>query len=404
MNFYALGWKIGSVLSQPSGFFPIDFGTKTRKNCSKGYNCGGSCISTKKKCRVAVAGEAKTFAEHVKQNKKHLAKVQKTATKQHQKTAAKQQSIKTKDKINPPKQNTVSDNKKEIPFNHVDFIQKGQKLLSDKDKAILNKHTQQIKPLLEKRDNLEKEAAESLKKTGSVDQSFYLRAEEIRSEIEDIPNRNKAKAVMDKLKKQLESVQSVSDQKINEAIERLNISAKALEQNPEIKSQLKEYISLTGFTLDNVKTLDYVTDRAYAQKDTGTVNIGKGGKNRIKNKAALFHEISHFYEYQNDSARSAANEWIRDKAKEYTGSSNIQPKKLKDITGSPNYQDDELAYEDTFLAPYVGKTYEHKGRDSTEVISMGVEHFISPLKMLELYAQDDSHFHLITGLLSSKQK
>ncbi len=76
MNFYALGWKIGSVLSQPSEFFPIDFGTKTRKNCSTGYNCGGSCISTKKKCRVAVAGEAKTFAEYVKQNKSKLTAIQ----------------------------------------------------------------------------------------------------------------------------------------------------------------------------------------------------------------------------------------------------------------------------------------------------------------------------------------
>ena len=392
MNFYALGWKIGSVLSQPSEFFPIDFGIKTRKNCSKGYNCGGSCISTKKKCRVAVAGEAKTFAEYVKQNKKHLAKVQKTATKQ--------QSAKAKDKINPQKQNTVSSNKKEAPFDRVDFIQKGQKLLSSKDKAILDEYAQQWK-------KLEKEARENLKKTGSVGESFELEAKKIRSKIrsqlKNMPNRDKAEAIMNELKKQLESVQPVSDQEINKAIERLNISAKALEKNPEIKSHLKEYIRLTGFTLDNVKTLDYIKDRAYAQKETGTVNIGKGG-NKTANKTVLFHELSHFYEYQNDLARNAANKWIRDKAKEYTGSSNIQPKKLKDLTGNPNYRDDELAYEDTFLTPYVGKTYEHKGRDSTEVISMGVEHFSSPLKMLELYAQDASHFHLITGLLSFKQK
>ncbi len=76
MNFYQIGYAIAAVLSQPPTFFPVDFGVKKRKQCQTGYTCGGSCISTKKKCRVALAGDAKNFAQYVRQNKGKLTAIQ----------------------------------------------------------------------------------------------------------------------------------------------------------------------------------------------------------------------------------------------------------------------------------------------------------------------------------------
>ena len=86
MIFYQLGYAIGYALSEPKTFTPLDFGVKSRKQCRTGYNCGGSCISTKKKCRVAVTGEAKNFAQYVRQHKGKLTEIQRKKA-QEQKSA-----------------------------------------------------------------------------------------------------------------------------------------------------------------------------------------------------------------------------------------------------------------------------------------------------------------------------
>lgn len=86
MNFYQLGYAIAAVLSQPPTFSPVEFSSKSRKQCKSGYGCGWTCISTKKKCRVAVTGEAKNFAEYVKKNKNRLSEIQRKKA-QEQKTA-----------------------------------------------------------------------------------------------------------------------------------------------------------------------------------------------------------------------------------------------------------------------------------------------------------------------------
>ncbi len=76
MNFYQLGYAIAAVLSQPPTFSPVEFSSKSRKQCKSGYGCGWTCISTKKKCRVAVTGEAKNFAQYVRQHKGKLTAIQ----------------------------------------------------------------------------------------------------------------------------------------------------------------------------------------------------------------------------------------------------------------------------------------------------------------------------------------
>ncbi len=82
MNFYALGYAIGYAVSTPSSFVPMDFKVKSRKQCKTGYTCGGACISTKKKCRIALGKEAKTFAQYVRQNKGKLTGIQKKKAKE----------------------------------------------------------------------------------------------------------------------------------------------------------------------------------------------------------------------------------------------------------------------------------------------------------------------------------
>jgi hypothetical protein len=72
------------------------------------------------------------------------------------------------------------------------------------------------------------------------------------------------------------------------------------------------------------------------------------------------------------------------------------PKKLSEITGLP-YGDEEKAYIDHFISPYVGKIT--PSDSSSEVFSMGVDHFTTPERMIKLWNGDREHFDLtITNL------
>ena len=53
----------------PYDFFQLyylEFRAKTERKCTKGYSCGGTCISTSKQCRNPLDGQAKNFVEFLK--------------------------------------------------------------------------------------------------------------------------------------------------------------------------------------------------------------------------------------------------------------------------------------------------------------------------------------------------
>lgn len=154
----------------------------------------------------------------------------------------------------------------------------------------------------------------------------------------------------------------------------------------EYRAELAEFFLITdAMGAETVKKIVKTDDRAYASETDKTVNIGRNGS-KEEWKATLWHELGHHVEYDYWHFINGANSWLEARA-----DGNYRP--LREITGNDAYDEGEVAFPDTFISPYVGKLY----ATSTEVLSMGLEHFVDAKAMLELYEGDREHFLLVLG-------
>lgn len=166
-----------------------------------------------------------------------------------------------------------------------------------------------------------------------------------------------------------------------------------LAEKRETREHLEEFLDLIGgiSARERIQFM-YEEPRAYATEARGgeppLLNIGRNSKSTI------FHEMGHHLEFNNLDLAKAANKFIEKRA---TGP--VQP--LSEITGNKNYGEDEVAYPDKFISPYVGKKYNGW---ATEVVSVGLEHFSSAKGMAKLYEQDPEHFFLILGAIEANQR
>lgn len=167
---------------------------------------------------------------------------------------------------------------------------------------------------------------------------------------------------------------------------------------PQIAETVREFAGIAGgrgvglITLINKRNaLDRDGDRANADPNTGVLNVGDNGT-AARAKEVIFHELAHFIEFENPAIGAAAMEWVKSRA---TGPLT----KLDDLLPGHGYEDDEVAYPDKFISPYIGKSYEPY--NFTEVVSVGLEHFATPEKMEKLYTEDREHFEFILGVLAN---
>lgn len=109
------------------------------------------------------------------------------------------------------------------------------------------------------------------------------------------------------------------------------------------------------------------------------INIG------ANNPKEIFHELGHLWEDGNPEVLKAAVEF-RDSRKSSEGA-----QKLKNGFGS-----DERAYPGNFINPYMGKV---NPDGSTEVISMGIQHFSSASEMAVLRRGDPEMYNMMIGLI-----
>lgn len=165
----------------------------------------------------------------------------------------------------------------------------------------------------------------------------------------------------------------------------------------EIKSVVSDFARIVGGR--GVGMISKITrrdpndqdgDRADADPNTGVLNVGKNDDAQ-EARRVIFHELAHFIEFENPAIGAAAIEWIQSRA---TG----PLAKLSDLQPGSKYREDEVAYPDAFVSPYVGKSY---GYNYTEVVSMGIERFATPELMEEFYTQDREHFEFILGVLAN---
>lgn len=99
-------------------------------------------------------------------------------------------------------------------------------------------------------------------------------------------------------------------------------------------------------------------------------------------KSTLFHELGHFAEYHTNI--NASPDFLKKRA--------IAP--LSPL--GEGYRDDEVHYPDKFLSPYTGKYYDNK---TTEIISMGLQEFSSPERLVNFATKDPEHFLFTLGYI-----
>lgn len=158
----------------------------------------------------------------------------------------------------------------------------------------------------------------------------------------------------------------------------------------DVRSQAADFYKQFGVNAGNVAGIfdDPLRKRAYCQNwghaNGDLINLGDS----VADKRTLWHEMGHSVEFT-DGTGDVARAWLTRRA---TGA----PIKLNDLLNTDVYRDNEIAFPDYFFDAYVGKDY---GSSTTEVLSMGLENFISAKSLLDFWLKDREHFRLILGLL-----
>ena len=134
--------------------------------------------------------------------------------------------------------------------------------------------------------------------------------------------------------------------------------------------------------------------RYYKEDENIFPNINVG-EYEVQDIAVTYHEFSHHVEFANRDIAQANLDWLKERA-----SGKVE--QLNKLIPGSNYEDDEVAYTDKFISPYVGKLYTElieAGTPTSEVLSMGFQFFKNGGAMRQLYKLDQEHFFLVLGTL-----
>jgi hypothetical protein len=182
--------------------------------------------------------------------------------------------------------------------------------------------------------------------------------------------------------------------KLADDIKYTNLNKRELD---ETRNAAIEFFRIHNGGLRYLKEFKSASDRAYANTIGGYIDVGDWVVT-----STVFHEMGHFAENQSgwlfidktSNYRAKNSDFIKSRA---TG----EPGLLSVLADNSGYDDDEVAYPDKFIHPYVGKIYED---GETEVLSMGFEYFTSSDRMLELWNKDSEHFKLMITYLQERRR
>jgi hypothetical protein len=146
------------------------------------------------------------------------------------------------------------------------------------------------------------------------------------------------------------------------------------------KKQLAEVVELTGEMPPTLKTVLSRPGRAFASEDGLVMWNGGDGKNTV------YHEFAHHVEFSNSQLKAAAGQWRDNKAE----SPDLRPMAV--LTANDRYARTEVGVKDNYIDPYVGKVYKD---GSTEVVSVGLEHFADTKRMVTLRLNAADHFDFV---------
>ena len=157
----------------------------------------------------------------------------------------------------------------------------------------------------------------------------------------------------------------------------------------QVLKDMADCYRLTGGKLPPIRLNTNGSRRANA--------VGVGSIDSVKtinvdsdfNRTILFHEMAHHLE--DDPMAVAASQGFLVKRRK-----SEKLHKLRKLSGWSSYKADEVAYEDEFINPYIGKKYDS---DVTEVFAMGVQYLASPVDAALFAAKDPEMMAMITGYL-----
>ena len=159
----------------------------------------------------------------------------------------------------------------------------------------------------------------------------------------------------------------------------------------DLKRWVNEFHHQTGLLAPSQLKMSYSGERSNYFAPSDTVNIGQKFSKRM-----TLHEVAHRAEYKCPEISLANKEWVRARCQK--GGFSTEPVKLMDLVPNDIYKKDEVALQDTFVDPYVGKVYPDL---ASEVLSMGLERFSSKSDLVKLYRQDPEHFYLTLGAIKT---
>ena len=367
---------------------------KKKKNCSNGQVCGFSCISKTKVCIAEM-----TTAQLKEHNAaKRMAKggggvdlqsgINSSNTLEKKYTEILQ---KVSDAFEKYGMESDPDEKAKRYQEYSQLKEEKNNIIDRLKKAIVKEKNDQIT-----KEEEEKRIAE---KAGFAKMIAPVigRGEAIAQKyLEDVnPEKTPIKAMKQIREKMIEQSR-LSKEGADELANKVDLTSEGTKKGEQLRGMLSEFYQLTnGQDLQSLRKIEHFTDltksevRASANQLFGRVTIGTQFLPPAQIKPILYHELGHHIEFSDRKKQDLAEAFVKSRAE----SSSV---KLSKLTPGINYSDDEVAYPDKFIDPYVGKDYKGAG---TEVISTGLEHFASPKSMANLYNKDKEHFYLLLGMI-----
>jgi hypothetical protein len=165
----------------------------------------------------------------------------------------------------------------------------------------------------------------------------------------------------------------------------------------DIRADIAEHYRLTGNLPSKDYKLDFlpvsVVPRAAFVKELRTISIGSEPSSRL-----MHHEFAHNIEYVDPMVSQASKAFVESRARRFSTSEELVLHELQTLHPEGGYEPGEKAYEGGFTSKYTGKVYTD---EATEVVTTGLEHFVSPEEMLSLFRQDPEHFLYVLGVIKT---
>jgi hypothetical protein len=388
--------------------------TKQRKNCTKGWSCGYTCLGKdKKNCKSPLQGQVAKYADWLEQQAVGLstmgAKPALNLDPQSfeefisngRQIVGEEFFAATKDAIAQYKQldaryESARDGKYYEALVDYQFAtpEYGQNL--DDREAALSAQGRLNRALALKEigpDEYKKQYQKLNAQLKTLDVERNALRERLQDEFEttqpELVDIAKERARLDQIgidfRDRLLKASTVSEAEAKELAAKIKIPRASERRDPKLRGEVATLIRLSnGAAAKTLKEIKIISGRAYSQKSNGLVAVRTGARR------ALYHEIGHQIEDSQDLFGKTAQSWILSRAE-----GSARPLIL--MTNG-NYRSDEVALPDKFIDPYVGKVYKRGG---TEVVSMGVENFFNPRAMLTLASTDPDHFAYTVGVLQT---